>query len=109
MKLGIPKEVRPGERRVAGTPETVSRLIKLGFDVQVQAGAGAGAAIPDDDYVKVGASIVADVRELWTQSDVVLKVQPPEQHTELGLHETELLREGSTLICFLWPASQRPE
>ena len=107
MKLGIPKEIRPGERRVAGTPETVSRLLKLGFEVQVESGAGAGAAFPDDDYVKVGATIVPGARELWDTSDVVLKVQPPEQHQELGVDETELLREGATLVSFIWPAKNQ--
>jgi len=104
MKVGIPKEVRPGERRVAGTPETVGRLIKLGFEVLVQASAGAGAAFEDDEYAKNGAKIVRDARELWSTSDLVIKVQPPEQNLELGAHEADMLREGASLVCFLWPA-----
>jgi H+-translocating NAD(P) transhydrogenase subunit alpha len=107
MKVGIPKEVRPGERRVAGTPETVSRLIKLGFDVLVQSSAGAGASFDDAEYVKVGAQIAPGARELWSAADLVLKVQPPEQHLELGVHEAELLREGAALVCFLWPAKNK--
>jgi NAD(P) transhydrogenase subunit alpha len=107
MKLGIPKEIRPGERRVAGTPETVSRLLKLGFEVQVESGAGAGAAFPDDDYVKSGAKIVPGARELWETSDLVLKVQPPEHHPGLGVHESELLRQGGTLVSFIWPAKNQ--
>jgi len=107
MKVGIPKEVRPGERRVAGTPETVSRLIKLGFEVLVQASAGAGAAFQDEEYLKVGATIVTSARDLWSSSDLVIKVQPPEQNVELGVHETELVREGGALVCFLWPAKNK--
>jgi NAD(P) transhydrogenase subunit alpha len=103
MKIGVPKEVRPGERRVAATPETVSRLIKLGFEVSIETGAGAGAAFPDALYEKAGATIAATTAPLWASADIVLKVQPPEQHPELG-DEAELLREGGVLVSFLWPA-----
>jgi len=104
MKIGIPKEIRPGERRVAATPETVSRLQKLGFEVLVQSQAGVGASFTDAEYAALGATISPDARELWAASDIVLKVQPPEVHLELGVHETELLREGGTLVSFIWPA-----
>jgi NAD(P) transhydrogenase subunit alpha len=104
MKIGIPKEIRPGERRVAATPDTVSRLIKLGFAVQVESQAGAGASFSDADYTALGASIVHDVRELWAQNELILKVQPPENNPGLGLHEAELLREGGILVSFIWPA-----
>ena len=104
MKIGIPKEIRPGERRVAATPDTVSRLLKLGFEVQVESHAGAGASFSDADYTALGASIVSEARELWSASDLILKVQPPEQNVELGVHEAELLREGGVLVSFIWPA-----
>jgi len=104
MKIGIPKEIRPGERRVAATPDTVSRLIKLGFEVQVESQAGAGASFSDADYTSLGATIVPAARQLWGQSELVLKVQPPEQNLELGVHEAELLPEGATLVSFIWPA-----
>jgi len=103
MKIGVPKEIRPGERRVAATPESVSRLIKLGFDVMLEAGAGGGAAFPDADYVKAGATVVDDPLALWAAADIVLKVQPPEQHPTRG-HEADLLREGTVLVSFIWPA-----
>ena len=103
MKIGVPKEIRPGERRVAATPESVSRLVKLGFEVaMIQKDAGEGAAFPDNEYEKAGARMVATARELWAAADIVLKVQPPEQNTELG-HEADLLREGATLVSFLYP------
>jgi NAD(P) transhydrogenase subunit alpha len=106
MRIGVPKEIRPGERRVAATPETAARLSKLGFEVAVETGAGAGAAFPDEDYQKIGARIAPTTRELWAFADIVLKVQPPEQHGELG-HEADLLREGATLVSFIWPAKNQ--
>ena len=104
MTLAIPKESRAGERRVAATPENVARLVKLGFEVRVESQAGALASFGDDDYVAAGAGIVADTKALWSAADIVLKVQPPDLHAALGVHEADLLREGATLICFLWPA-----
>jgi len=103
MKIGIPKEIRPGERRVAATPETVSRLMKLGFDVAVETQAGAGASFDDAEYSALGASVVQGARELWQQSDIVLKVQPPELNPALAVHEAELLPEGAVLVSFIWP------
>jgi H+-translocating NAD(P) transhydrogenase subunit alpha len=103
MKIGIPKEIRLGERRVAATPETVSRLMKLGFDVAVETQAGAGASFDDAEYSALGASVVAGARALWEQSDIVLKVQPPELNPALAVHEADLLREGTVLVSFIWP------
>ncbi|MBK7585470.1 MAG: Re/Si-specific NAD(P)(+) transhydrogenase subunit alpha [Myxococcales bacterium] len=107
MLVAIPREVRPGERRVAATPESTARLKKLGFEVAVESGAGEKASFLDEDYENAGARIVKDVIELWSSADIVLKVQPPEEHTELGKHEVELLREKQTLVCFLWPAKNK--
>ena len=77
MKVAIPKETRPGERRVAATPETIGRLKKLGFDVAVETMAGANASFNDEDYVAAGATIVGDPRQLWGDTNIILKVQPP--------------------------------
>jgi len=107
MKVAVPKEIRPGERRVAATPESTARLIKLGFEVEIEAGAGLGASFGDEDYESVGAVIVKDTRALWQTGDVVLKVQPPEQNLILGVHEADLLHEGATLISFLWPGKNQ--
>src|SRR5258706_969026 len=104
MKIGIPKEVHAGEKRVAATPETVGQLMKLGYAVAIESGAGADAQFADDAYRAAGAQIVADTRALWAQSDIVLKVRAPEQQPKLGVHEADLLREGSTLLSFIWPA-----
>jgi NAD(P) transhydrogenase subunit alpha len=104
MKLAVPIEVRPAERRAAATPESTARLVKLGFEVLIESCAGKGAAFTDEEYQAAGARIVNDTRELWREADVVLKVQPPMMHPTLGVHEADLLKEGATLICFLWPA-----
>ncbi|MDX2052404.1 MAG: Re/Si-specific NAD(P)(+) transhydrogenase subunit alpha [Polyangiaceae bacterium] len=104
MKIAVPKEIRPGERRVAVTPETVVKLKKLGFEVFVESGAGDGAAFDNPLYEQVGAAVVEGTRELWQKADLVLKVNPPEHHPKLGVHEAELLPEGKALISFIWPA-----
>lgn len=104
MKIAVPKEIRPGERRVAVTPEGVVKLQKLGFEVFIESGAGDGAAFDNPLYEAAGATIVEGTRELWAQADLILKVNPPEQHQKLGVHEAELLPEGKTLISFIWPA-----
>ena len=107
MKIGVPKETRAGERRVAATPETIGRLKKLGFDVLIEHDAGAGASFNDEDYQNAGATVLTDVREVWSQADIILKVQPPDVHPSLGVHETDLLRPGATLISFLWPGKNK--
>ncbi len=102
MRIGIPKELHDGERRVATTPEVAAQLQKLGFTVAVETGAGAAANFTDDAYAAAGGTIVPTARELWTTSDIVMKVRGPQPQ------EVELLKAGQTLISFLWPA-QNPE
>lgn len=108
MNVGIPKEVYPGERRVAATPDTAKHLQKLGFDVLIESSAGASANFTDYAYTQADCKIVPDAPTLWAEADIILKVRPPTLHPELGKHETELLREGGTLIGFIWPA-QNPD
>ena len=108
MKIGIPKEVHLGEKRVATTPEAAEKIIKLGFEVFVESGAGLAADISDEAYQQVGVKIVPHAKALWRESDIVMKVRAPEAHPELGLDETEMLQEGATLISFIWPA-QNPQ
>ena len=102
LLIGVPKEVFPGEKRVATVPEVVQKLIKQGFRVAVEAGAGDAAQINDDAYRAAGAEIVADRAALWAMSDIVFKVRGPTSD------EVGLLREGGTLVSFIWPA-QNPE
>ncbi len=108
MHIGIPKEIYPGERRVAVSPEVVSHLIKLGFDLSIEQEAGLPASFSDAAYQRAGASIEPDARTLWASSDIVLKVRAPSEHPLLGVQETTLLQPNTTLISFIWP-DQNPE
>ncbi len=102
MKVAIPKERRPGEARVAATPETVRKLVQLGAEVSVQKGAGAGAAIPDADYKDAGAAIAKDEAAALKGADLVLKVQRP-MRAEEGTDELALIPEGAILVALLDP------
>ena len=104
MKIGVPREVHAGERRVAATPETVQQIIKLGFAVSIEAGAGQAANFADAAYAAAGATVVADVRALYADADIILKVRAPESLPALGIHEAALLHPGQTLLSFIWPA-----
>ena len=107
IRIGIPKEIHPGERRVAATPQTVMRLCKIGFEVTLETGAGREIDCYDSTYKEAGALIVEDTRELWASSDIVIKVRPPEENTALGVHEADLMREGGWLIGFIWAAQNK--
>src|SRR5487761_2746998 len=100
--IGVPKETATGEKRVATVPEVVEKLIKLGFKVAVESGAGDAADFSDEAYRTAGAEIVDDAALLWAESDIVFKVTVPSSA------EVDLMREGGTLIGFIWPA-QNPE
>jgi len=104
MRIGIPKEIHDGEKRVATTPEVAAKLQKLGFTVAVEAGAGEGADYSDAAYQAAGVEIVPDTKTLWDTADIVLKVRAP----DLSKGEVDLLREGGNLISFIWPG-QNPE
>jgi NAD(P) transhydrogenase subunit alpha len=104
MKIGIPKEIHHGEKRVATTPEAAAQIMKLGFSVSIESGAGLAADISDAAYEAVGVEIVHDVKTLWKKSDIVMKVRAPEMHPKLAMEETDLLAEGACLISFIWPA-----
>lgn len=105
--IGIPKEIHPGEKRVAATPQTVLKLKKLGFDVVIESHAGHGINTIDSEYREAGATVIEDTKELWAASDVIMKVRPPEENKELGFHEADLLNEGATLVGFIWPAQNK--
>jgi H+-translocating NAD(P) transhydrogenase subunit alpha len=108
MRIGVPKEIHQGERRVATTPEVVGLLIKLGFEVAVETGAGVEAKFTDAAYREAGAAVMPDVRTLYGDCDIIFKVRPPENRPDLSVDEVELLREGQTLISFIQPG-QNPE
>ena len=101
MRIGIPRELYAGEKRVATTPEVASQLIKMGFDIAVESNAGAAANYSDESYAAAGCSI-STVDEIWNDSDIIMKVRGPDKQ------ECMRLKSGQTLISFLWPA-QNPE
>ena len=101
MKVGIPREVAEGERRVGLVPETVARLVKDGFEVLVESGAGRDYNL-DGDYDEAGATVVEDAGKLYGEADIVVKVAEP---TEDEIGE---MREGQVLVCFL-NGPQQPE
>lgn len=102
LLIGVPKETVAGEKRVATVPDAVEKLIKLGFAVAVESGAGDAANFADDTYRAAGAAVVPTAADLWSRSDIVFKVRAP------NADEVAMLREGATLIGFIWPA-QNPE
>jgi NAD(P) transhydrogenase subunit alpha len=98
MRIGVPAEIRPGETRVAATPETVGKLVQKGrHTCIVQSNAGTAASIPDASFEAAGAVIVPHAADVYSQSDVILKVRGPESS------ELPLLRRGAILIGLLNP------
>ncbi|WP_157516414.1 Re/Si-specific NAD(P)(+) transhydrogenase subunit alpha, partial [Oerskovia enterophila] len=97
MRIGVPRETRPGERLVAATPRTVAQLVGLGYDVVVERGAGERASYPDEAYVEAGASL-GDATQAWG-ADVVTAVNSP------SAEQVASLSEGATLIAMLAPGS----
>jgi NAD(P) transhydrogenase subunit alpha len=100
VKVGVPKEIEQGERRVALVPDTAKMLVAAGLDVGIEAGAGAGAYLSDDLYKNAGARVAGRSGELLRDADAVLKVQAPREP------EISLLKKGAVLISFLQPATQ---
>ena len=100
--IAVPRESAAGEKRVATVPDVVEKLVRLGFRVAVQSGAGDAANFADDTYRAAGAEIIDDAARLWAAADIVFKVRAP------SMAEVGLMRAGSTLVSFVWPA-QNPE
>ena len=98
MLIGVPLETAAGEKRVATVPEVVEKLVKLGFSVAVQSGAGDAANFADDTYRAAGAEVMPTAADVFGSADIVFKVRAP------SADEVAMLREGSTLIGFIWPA-----
>jgi H+-translocating NAD(P) transhydrogenase subunit alpha len=98
VKVGALKEIKPGEARVALTPDSAAQLQKLGHDCFVQSGAGEKAGFNDATYEAAGVTVVADAQALVDAADIVIKVREPE------MEEVKRLKQGQTLISFFWPA-----
>ena len=104
MRIGIPREIHDGEKRVATTPEVAKQLIKLGFKVLIESGAGLGAHFSDSSYAEAGVNVVEDAKAIWGGSEIILKVRPPGFNSRLNVEEIDLLHEKQVIITFLWPA-----
>ncbi|NOY57612.1 MAG: Re/Si-specific NAD(P)(+) transhydrogenase subunit alpha [Calditrichaeota bacterium] len=101
MKIAVPKEIVPGERRVALVPNALGKLTKAGFEIFVEKGAGEGSCYSDKEYEEAGARIAKSPEELYKDAKVILKVRPPVVSGKKGNNELDLMPEGSVLICFL--------
>jgi alanine dehydrogenase len=101
MWIGVPREIKNNEYRVALTPVGVAELVAAGHDVLVEENAGAGSALPDSDYLAAGAKIASSVEQLWSDSELVLKVKEP------VAAEYDRMRDGQTLFTFLHLAASR--
>jgi H+-translocating NAD(P) transhydrogenase subunit alpha len=102
MKVGVLKEVIQSEQRVAATPKTVLRLKKQGFEVLVESGCGSKAKYADAEYSAAGAEIISSAAEVYSKSDIILKVQPPTEQ------EVGLMKKGTLMLSYLWPAQNQP-
>jgi NAD(P) transhydrogenase subunit alpha len=99
--IAIPKELLPGENRVACVPDVASKLIKSGFEIIVEKNAGLNAGFRDDQYIIAGAKIANSVEELYANADIIFKVQRPIEHPS-GKHEIDLYKKGSLLISLAY-------
>ena len=105
MVIGIPKEIMPGERRVAAIPETVGKLVADGHEVLVEQSAGEGAFFGDGQYLAAEAKMISGAEEIFARSELILKVKEPQFNTALGKHEIGMMHAGQVLITFIHPAS----
>jgi H+-translocating NAD(P) transhydrogenase subunit alpha len=97
LKIGVPREIVPGEKRIALVPESAKKLVEQGNEVLVQSAGGASSDFPDDAYAAAGARVVADAGEILGSSELVLKIQPPQPG------EIDQLREGALVVAILQP------
>jgi len=99
MKIGVPKETKERERRVALVPESVKTLVKAGFEVLVETNAGLSSYFDDNSFTEAGAQIISDRKALYAATDVLLKVNAPSPE-EIGW-----MKPGAVLISFMFAAT----
>ena len=102
MIIVVPKEIIPGENRVALVPDVAAKLIKKGFEIRVEKDAGYNAGFTNEKYEQAGVKIVDNLKELYASAEIVLKVQRPGEHPVEKKHELELMKKGTLLITFLY-------
>ncbi|MCY4307923.1 MAG: Re/Si-specific NAD(P)(+) transhydrogenase subunit alpha [Rhodobacteraceae bacterium] len=101
MRVGTVKEITDGEARVAITPDSAKRIIKLGYDVAIETGAGKVAGFDDFQYEEAGVSVLSSADDLWDTSEIIVKVNPP------STGEVEDLGEGKAVISFVYPQERQ--
>ena len=101
MKISVPSETQPGENRAPLTPDSAAKLVKLGAQVEVQAGLGLGAGFSDDAYTKAGATISTDRKALISSGDIVLRLRKP------PVEEISWLKPGSIHASLLDPFNEK--
>ncbi len=106
MKIGVPKELRDGETRVAASPDMIRKLVGSGLDVMVETGAGTKAMLPDTIYENAGASIGRDANETYSEADIILKVGAPLVEGE-EINELSMMKNGAVLIGLLNPLQNK--
>ena len=102
MIISIPKEILPGENRVACIPDVAAKFIKAGYEVQIEKDAGLKAGYTNEQYEHAGAKVIEKLEDLYANADIVLKVQRPIEHPTLGKNEIDLLKKGTILISFVY-------
>jgi len=100
MVIGVPKETLNGENRIGVTPNTIKDLIKNNFEVLIESNAGDGAFINNETYEEVGAKIINTAKEIYNSSDIIVKVNPPNNN------EVELLKNQSSILSFMQPTKE---
>jgi len=106
MKIGVPKELRDGETRVAASPDMIRKLVGSGLDVMVEKGAGTKAMLPDTIYENAGASIGRDANETYSEADIILKVGAPLVEGE-EINELSMMKNGAVLVGLLNPLQNK--
>jgi len=102
MLVGVPKEIKNNENRVAMTPAGVHELTQRGHKVLIEKSAGVGSGFSDDDYTKAGAEIALDAAKVWAEAEMIVKVKEPIEP------EYKLMRKGQVLFTYLHLAASRP-
>ncbi len=102
MIISIPKEILSGENRVASTPDVVVKLIKAGYEVQIEKDAGLNAGFTNEQYSAAGAKVIDKIEDLYANADIVCKVQRPIDNPDQKKHELDFMKKGSLLIALAY-------
>src|SRR4029453_1310668 len=101
MVIGVPKEIKEQEQRVALLPSAANQLVRRGHSVVLEKNAGVGSGYPDDEYTKAGAEILDQAKEVFARADMIVKVKEPREA------EVPLLRKGQILFTYLHLAASK--